>query len=125
MFTGRKEGFGSNLVAKPEKRGMKKPKPEDELKPYIFDLEGDRSGKSWLRGVDLNHRPLGYEFNISFVLFQVVRELQQLTRSWFVLFRVVLVSYVRNLFAISCHIDGVISSLISLFDDWRVPEAGL
>jgi hypothetical protein len=31
MFTGRKEGFGSNLVAKPEKRGKKKPKPEDEL----------------------------------------------------------------------------------------------
>ena len=31
MFTGRKNGFGSNLVAKPEKRGKKKPKPEDEL----------------------------------------------------------------------------------------------
>jgi integrase len=31
MFTGRKEGFGSNLVAKPEKRGKKKPKAEHEL----------------------------------------------------------------------------------------------
>ena len=31
MFIGRKNGFGSNLAAKPEKRGKKKPKPEDEL----------------------------------------------------------------------------------------------
>jgi hypothetical protein len=33
----------------------------------------------WLRGVDLNYRPLGYEFNISFVLFQVVQLPQQVS----------------------------------------------
>jgi hypothetical protein len=80
---------------------------------------------SWLRGVDLNHRPLGYEFNISFLLFRVVRWRQQLSSSWFALFHVVLDSHVRNLFAISCRIDAAISLLISLFDDWRVQEAGL
>ena len=30
MFTGRKNGFGSNFVAKPGKRGKRKPKPENE-----------------------------------------------------------------------------------------------
>jgi len=29
MFTGRKNGFGSNLVAKPGKPGKRKPKPEN------------------------------------------------------------------------------------------------
>jgi hypothetical protein len=50
--------------------------------------------KAWLRGVDLNHRPLGYEFNISFCLFLFVRGDQQLRRSWFWLFRVGLDSHV-------------------------------
>jgi hypothetical protein len=30
MFTGRKSGFGSSLVAKPGKRGKKKPSGENE-----------------------------------------------------------------------------------------------
>jgi len=30
MFNGRKNGFGSNLVAKPGKRGKQKPNPENE-----------------------------------------------------------------------------------------------
>ena len=56
---------------------------------------------AWLRGVDLNHRPLGYEFNISFDLFRVVRWLQQLSQNWFGLFRVVLDSHGSNLLAIA------------------------
>jgi len=60
---------------------------------------------STLRGVDLNHRPLGYEFNISFGLVRSVRKRQQLSNGWFRLLRVVLGSHVRNLFAISCFHD--------------------
>ena len=37
----------------------------------------------WLRGVDLNHRPLGYEFNTGFVVFRVPCILQQVRPSWF------------------------------------------
>jgi hypothetical protein len=55
----------------------------------------------WLRGVDLNHRPLGYEFNGSFVLVLSVRKHQQLSNSWFRLFRVVLDWHVSNLLAIA------------------------
>ena len=55
----------------------------------------------WLRGVDLNHRPLGYEFNISFGLVLSVRKDQQLSNGWFRLFRVVLDSHGSNLVAIA------------------------
>ena len=62
--------------------------------------------KTWLRGVDLNHRPLGYEFNGSFVLVLSVRKFQQVSNSWFMLFRVVLDSHVSNLLAIEDRFPG-------------------
>ena len=36
------------------------------------DLEGIGEGKDWLRGRDLNPRPLGYEFKRWFILVHVV-----------------------------------------------------
>ena len=36
------------------------------------DLEGIGEGKGWLRGRDLNPRPLGYEFEDCFILVHVV-----------------------------------------------------
>jgi len=79
--------------------------------------------KAWLRGVDLNHRPLGYEFNISFGSVLSVRKVQRLSNSWFRLFRVVLDSHVRNLFAIAARrCDAKFSVVATAFTDQHCRE---
>src|SRR5690349_3728815 len=44
--------------------------------------------------MDLNHQPLGYEFNTSFWLFRSVRISQQLSNDWFDPFRYVFDAYI-------------------------------
>jgi hypothetical protein len=67
-----------------------------------------------LRGKDLNLRPLGYEFNVSFWLVLSVREFQQLSDVWFGLFRVVLDSHVSNLLAIPTRISDARFPVITI-----------
>ena len=70
--------------------------------------------KAWLRGKDLNLRPLGYEFNVSFGLVLSVQKSQQLSKKWFGLFRVVLNSHVSNLLAIATRIPTAIAPSTSI-----------
>ena len=44
---------------------------EDMRKGWV-SREGQKSAFGWLRGKDLNLRPLGYEFDLCFVWFHVV-----------------------------------------------------
>lgn len=67
----------------------------------ILDVE-----RYWLRGMDLKHRPLGHEFNISFWLIAPVRRFRRLNSTRFVLFRVVWDSHVSNLLAIAARLCG-------------------
>ena len=62
----------------------------------------------------MNLRPLGYEFNISFLLVLSVQRSQQLSKDWYGLFRVVLNSHVRNLFAIATRIPAAIAPFTSI-----------
>ena len=81
--------------------------------------------KVWLRGVDLNHRPSGYEFNVSFGLVLSVRESQQLSDRWFRLFRVVLDSHVSNLLAIPTRVsDTKFPVIINAFGHQDAVEVG-
>ena len=87
----------------------------------MFDLIGE----SWLRGVDLNHRPLGYEFNVSFGLVLSVREFQQLSHRWFRLFRAVLDSHGSNLVAIPIRLsDAKFPVIITAFGHQHAVEVG-
>jgi len=81
--------------------------------------------KTWLRGVDLNHRPLGYEFNVSFWLVLSVREFQQLSDRWFRLFRAVLDSHVSNLLAIPTRVsDAKFPVITTAFGHQYAVEVG-
>ena len=81
--------------------------------------------KTWLRGVDLNHRPLGYEFNISFGLVLSVRKFQQLSNTWLRLFRVVLDSHGSNLVAIPIRLsDAKFPVITTAFGHQHAVEVG-
>ncbi len=63
MMTGRKKGFGSSLVAKRENEGKSRSPAKMRDDPYVLVFVEATREEVWLRGVDLNHRPLGYEPN--------------------------------------------------------------
>ena len=54
----------------------------------------------WLRGMDLNHRPLGYEFDVWSLMGFIAPNGQQLTSSTFLLVLIASESRVSNLLAI-------------------------